>query len=487
MKATDALSSLHDANIAYLEQALREAQAEITALKQARDQESRERRRIEHDLKTSQQRLQLVMDTLPESIFWKDQDLVYLGCNQNFVQDAGLNSPHDIVGKTDFDLPWKREEAEFYRTCDRRVMQSNQAEMGIIEPQLKGDGQQTWLETNKAPLHNVQGDIIGILGTYQDITARQQAEMALQELNETLSQQTVELTSTLEQLQQSQLQLIQQEKMSALGNLVAGIAHEINNPVGFLSGNLQPAQAYIQDLFGLLDLYQAALPSPGEVIEDEIDAINLAYLREDLPQVLRSMREGIKRIGSISTSLRTFSRADTEHRIPFKLHEGLDSTLLILEHRLKADEHRPAIQVSTHYREMPAIECFPGQLNQVFMNLLANAIDALEESNRGQSFDDIQAQPNHITVTAELSACQQWAVVKVRDNGVGMTAETQAKIFENLFTTKGVGQGTGLGLAIARQIVVEKHQGTLEVHSTLGQGSEFVMQIPAIAPELIES
>ncbi|MEL6399954.1 MAG: ATP-binding protein [Cyanobacteria bacterium J06626_4] len=482
MKATDALSSLHDAAIAHLEQALSEAQAEITALKQARDQESRERRRIEHDLKTSQQRLQLVMDTLPESIFWKDQDLVYLGCNQNFVQDAGLNSPYDIVGKTDFDLPWKREEAEFYRTCDRRVMQSNQAEMGIIEPQLNGDGQQTWLETNKAPLHNIQGDVIGILGTYQDITARQQAEMALQELNETLSQQTVELTSTLEQLQQSQLQLIQQEKMSALGNLVAGIAHEINNPVGFLSGNLQPAQAYIQDLFGLLDLYQAALPSPGEAIEDEIDAIDLAYLREDLPQVLRSMHEGIKRIGSISTSLRTFSRADTEHRILFKLDEGLDSTLLILEHRLKADEHRPAIQVSTHYREMPAIECFPGQLNQVFMNLLANAIDALEESNRGKSFADIQAQPNHITVTAELSTCQQWAVVKVRDNGVGMTAETQSKIFENLFTTKGVGQGTGLGLAIARQIVVEKHQGTLEVHSTLGQGSEFVLKIPAIAP-----
>ena len=309
----------------------------------------------------------------------------------------------------------------------------------------------------------------------------------LQQEKEKAEHRSQVLETTLKELQQAQSQLIQTEKMSSLGQMIAGIAHEINNPVGFLAGNLQPAQAYIQDLFGLLDLYQAALPSPGEAIEDEIDAINLAYLREDLPQVLRSMREGIKRIGSISTSLRTFSRADTEHRIPFKLHEGLDSTLLILEHRLKADEHRPAIQVSTHYCEMPAIECFPGQLNQVFMNLLANAIDALEESNRGKSFDDIQAQPNHITVIAELSACQQWAVVKVQDNGVGMTAETQAKIFENLFTTKGVGQGTGLGLAIARQIVVEKHQGTLEVHSTLGQGSEFVLQIPAIAPELIES
>ncbi|MEM1290812.1 MAG: PAS domain-containing protein [Cyanobacteria bacterium P01_H01_bin.162] len=151
MKATDESSSLHDAAIAHLEQALSEAQAEITALKQARDQESRERRRIEHDLKTSQRRLQLVMDTLPESIFWKDQDLVYLGCNQNFVQDAELNSPQDIVGKTDFDLPWKREEAEFFRTCDRRVMQSNQAEMGIIEPQLNATVSKPGSKRTKPP------------------------------------------------------------------------------------------------------------------------------------------------------------------------------------------------------------------------------------------------------------------------------------------------------------------------------------------------
>lgn len=464
--------------VAHLEHELNQARAEIETLKQAQAQEKKQREQVELALRASQQMLQLVMDTLPEAIFWKDPNSVYLGCNRNFADDAGLHSPEEIVGKTDFDMPWKREETEFYRACDRRVMLADHAELGIIESQLNNEGKQTWLETNKAPLHDVHGRVIGILGTYQDITERKQAELALQELNQKLESQTVELAAALDQLRQSQLHLIQREKMSALGNLVAGVAHEINNPVAFLSGNLQPAQDYVRDLFGLLDLYQKIFPNPGQEIEDEIEAIDLSYLREDLPKTLHSMREGIKRIGSISTSLRTFSRADTEAIVPFNLHEGLDSTLLILKHRLKANEHRPAIEVSTNYYEMPSIKCFPGQLNQVFMNLLANAIDALDESNQGKSFSEIQLQPNRITVITELSSCQQWAIVRIQDNGIGMTEATKQKIFENLFTTKGVGEGTGLGLAITRQIIVEKHRGMIEVNSILGQGTEFILKIP---------
>jgi PAS domain S-box-containing protein len=467
--------------IAHLEKELIQSNAEIQILKQAETQERIQREQVERDLMASQQLLQLVMDTLPEAIFWKDRNSVYLGCNRNFAEDAGLSSPEKIVGRTDFEMPWKREEAEFYRECDRQVMITNIPELGIIEPQLNSEGTQTWLETNKAPLHNVQGQVIGILGTYQDITKRKEAEIALQVLNQKLKLQTAELGSTLEQLQQSQLQLIQREKMSALGNMVAGVAHEINNPVGFLSGNLDPAQDYVQDLFELLDLYEQRFPQPGSDITEKIEVIDLAFLREDMPKVLRSMREGIKRIGNISTSLRTFSRADTEHRVPFHLHEGLESTLLILKHRLKANEHRPAIEILENYSEMPAIRCFPGQLNQVFMNLLANAIDALDESNQGKSFDEIQVQPNFIMVTTELSVDQQWAVIKIKDNGIGMTEATQHKMFENLFTTKGVGKGTGLGLAIARQIIVEKHNGMIEVHSVFGQGTEFVIKIPVEA------
>ncbi len=465
--------------IAQLKQALRQAQAEIQTIKQAHQQEIVCRKQVESDLKASRQLLQLVMDTLPEAIFWKDRNSVYLGCNQNFANDAGVGSPKNIVGKTDYDLPWKKEEADFFRECDRRVMLANYAELGIVEPQLQDDGKQAWLETNKAPLHDINGKVIGILGTYQDITERKQADLALQELNQKLQLQTSELTAALEQLQQSQLQLIQREKLSALGNLIAGVAHEINNPVGFLAGNLEPAQDYVRDLFDLLNLYQKVLPNPGQEIAEQIKTIDLEFLREDLPKLLYSMHEGVKRIKNISTSLRTFSRSDTECRVPCNLTEGLESTLLILKHRLKANEQRPAIEVIKNYQEMPLIQCFPGQLNQVFMNLLANAIDALEESSQGKHFAELKANPNQIVVTTQLSDCQKWAVITIQDNGTGMTEEVKQKIFENLFTTKGIGKGTGLGLTIARQIVEEKHGGKIVVNSSLGEGTEFLIQLPA--------
>ena len=188
------------------------------------------------------------------------------------------------------------------------------------------------------------------------------------------------------------------------------------------------------------------------------------------------MQEAVDRINTISISLRTFSRSDCDRPIPCNIHDGIDSTILILKHRLKANECRPSIQVITDYGDLPQVECFVGQLNQVFMNLLANAIDALEESNTGRSFAQIKAKPNQITVKTQLSQSQ--AVIRIQDNGIGMTDAVKQKIFEHLFTSKGVGQGTGLGLTIAHQIVVQKHSGTLEANSTLGEGTEFVISIP---------
>ena len=189
------------------------------------------------------------------------------------------------------------------------------------------------------------------------------------------------------------------------------------------------------------------------------------------------MKVGCDRIRGISTSLRTFSRADKDYKVPFNIHEGIDSTILILKHRLKANEHRPAIEVVTDYGNLPQIECFPGQLNQVFMNLLANAIDALEESSQGRSFEEIEANPNCITVRIGLEG-DRHIMITIADNGAGMTAEVKQRIFDHLFTTKAVGKGTGLGLAIAKSIVEETHGGKLSCYSAVGEGTEFAIEMP---------
>ncbi|OKH54583.1 serine/threonine protein kinase [Calothrix sp. HK-06] len=286
------------------------------------------------------------------------------------------------------------------------------------------------------------------------------------------------LESSIESLKQAQLQLVQSEKMTALGNLVAGIGHEINNPINFLIGNLKPAHDYVQDLLSLINLYQNHYPNPVTEIVKEFRAIDFEYIQEDLPKVIASMQQAVDRIYEISISLRTFSRADTRKKILFNIHEGLDSTLMLLKHRLKASESHPEIQVVKNYADLPQINGFPGQLNQVFMNLLANAIDALEESNAGRTFNEIMQSPNLITVSTSLNNNKSHVVITIRDNGTGMTLETKAKIFDHLFTTKGVGKGTGLGLTIVRQIVVEKHGGTIEVNSTIGEGTAFVISIP---------
>jgi len=286
-----------------------------------------------------------------------------------------------------------------------------------------------------------------------------------------------ELERSIKDLQQAQLQLVQSEKMSALGNLVAGVAHEINNPVGFINGNIEEATTTIKDVIDHLKLYQEKLPNPGDEIEQDAEDIDLEYALEDLPKMLSSMKVGCDRIRGISTSLRTFSRADKDYKVPFNIHEGIESTILILKHRLKANEHRPAIEVVTDYGNLPKIECFPGQLNQVFMNLLANAIDALEESNQGRSFEALKANPHSITVRTSQSD-DRHIKIQIADNGAGMTEAVKQQIFDHLFTTKAVGKGTGLGLAIARQIVVETHGGTINVNSTLGGGSEFEIVLP---------
>ncbi|MEH1785864.1 MAG: response regulator [Nostoc sp.] len=422
-------------------------------------------------LKQTQQLMRLVFDTIPHLVGWKDINSVYLGCNQSFADALNLSSPDEIVGKTDYDLQTSKEESDWFVMCDRRIMESGRAEFHIIEQSRGADGQQVWLDTSKMPLRDAKGNVFGILLVTEDITKRQLAQ-------EELKQQKQNLEEALVELQGTQVQLIQSEKMSALGNLVAGVAHEINNPVGFLGGNIQPALDYIKDIFGLIDLYQQEYSTPSGIIQDEIEAIDLNYIREDLPKLVSSMREGVKRIRDISTSLRTFSRADSDRPIACNIHDGIDSTILILKHRLKASETRPEIQVIKEYGQLPLVECFAGQLNQVFMNILANAIDALEESNTGRGFEEIKINPNCITIITQVSDNKQEIIVSIKDNGKGMNAQIKSKVFDHLFTTKAVGKGTGLGLAIARQIVEEIHGGKLSFNSVLGEGTEFFIKIP---------
>ncbi|MEH2369353.1 trifunctional serine/threonine-protein kinase/ATP-binding protein/sensor histidine kinase [Nostoc sp.] len=279
-----------------------------------------------------------------------------------------------------------------------------------------------------------------------------------------------------QELQNAQLQMVQSEKMSALGNLVAGVAHEMNNPLGFIAASLKQAKPTIADIVEHLKLYQSSLPNKNDEIIDHAEEIDLDYSLSDLPKMIDSMSMACDRLKNISTSLRTFSRADRDYKVPFNIHQGIDSTILILKHRLKANEQRPAIEVITNYGDLPQLECFPGQLNQVFMNLLANAIDALDESNQGRSFEENKAHPNCITITTSVE--NNLVKIAIADNGKGMTEEVKSKIFDHLFTTKAVGKGTGLGLAIARQIVESTHGGKLSFNSVMGLSTEFIIEIP---------
>ena len=435
-----------------------------------------QRKQAEEELKASEQRL---------SFLFRQTSLAVLEWDLNFKVTAWNPAAEKIFGYTAKEAIGHHAAELIVPASARKVVDQVLNELLIdtrgrynVNENITKDGKTIICEWFNTPLVGEAGKIVGVGSLTLDITERKQAEAALRQAKE-------EAEVALKTLQQTQAQLIQAEKMSGLGQLVAGVAHEINNPVNFIYGNLSHTADYTHNLLKLIQLYQQTYPTNTQ-IQEKIEEFELDYISEDLPKILTSMKVGADRIRQIVLSLRNFSRLDEAEMKPVDIHEGIDSTLMILQNRLKANLDRPAIEIVKEYGDLPLVECYAGQLNQVFMNILANAIDALENYDNQRSPKDIQKNPSRITIRTKLVTNEtgpgysKKVVIQVQDNGSGMTETVIQQVFNPFFTTKPTGKGTGLGLSISYQIVVDKHGGFLQCFSQPHQGTEFRIEIPVL-------
>jgi PAS domain S-box-containing protein len=389
-----------------------------------------ELRSIYEDTRRSQQLLLGIINATLDWIFVKDTQFRFVLVNESFAQHFGMPAD-DIIGKTIFELESSFEEPsvdpkehfEMVRLEDETVLKGEP----IHNPSdyVTDSHNITYVfDTQKSPLYNDQNEIIGILGVSRDVTERHLSQEAIEQSEVELRQKANELKLTLDQLKKTQAQIIQSEKMSSLGQMVAGVAHEINNPVNFISGNVKHAETYIADLIQIIRLYQSEYPEPTEIIKEEIEAVELDFIIEDIPKLLSSMTLGSERIKEIVKSLRNFSRLDESEMKSVDIHTGLDSTLMILQSRIKGKQDHTEIQIVKQYGDLPLIECYPGQLNQVFMNILSNAIDALNEYSADKSPEELAERPNQITITTQqlvsIPNTQDWILIRIHDNGAGI-------------------------------------------------------------------
>ncbi len=432
----------------------------------------RDRKLAETALAESEAQNRAILQAIPDIMMRFNRAGVCLSYS-NPMQSSGMLSGRDPTGRNivDYLPPEIHQLRSHYMTIALETRQTQIYEQEVI---IAGRVQQE--EVRIIPIEGMEEVLVMI----RDINEQQAALRERKQAENLLKERTAELEATLQRLQNTQVQLIQSEKMSSLGQLVAGIAHEINNPVSFIYGNTQHATNYVNDLIELVHLYQENYPEPPLVISEYMEEINLEYLVSDFSKLLESIENGAIRIRDIIKSLRMFSRLDESACKTIDIHENIDSTLMILQGRFNGRDGKPEIQLVKNYGDLPRIQCYSGLLNQVFVNLLMNATDAIEQYRDGLDTPQLSEYRGMITITTSLTATNQ-TIISIHDNGCGMNAQIQEKIFNPFFTTKPIGQGTGMGLAISYQIITENHHGEISLSSELGKGTEITLTLPRLS------
>jgi PAS domain S-box-containing protein len=438
-----------------------------------------ERKRAESAIAESEARFRSFVENANDLIFACSVTGIFTYISPKLTEISGF-LPSELLGKSfaDYIHP---EDLQTAQASVERLLETGERQTEVEFRSQRKDGTWYWSLCNSAAIKSASGTIISILGIARDISDRKADEEALRRSEAQLRQQAIDLESTLQDLQRTQAQLIHSEKMSSLGQLVAGIAHEINNPISFIYGNISHARTYFEDIRALIELYHKHYSEPHSEIKDFIEDIDLDFLFDDLFGLFNSMRTGAERIREIVLSLRTFSRLDEADLKPVDIHDGIDSTLTILQNRLNRSYQGHKIKVTKYYSDLPHIECFAGSLNQVFLQIITNAIDALETALQDEQWSANrwlagQQLPEIELYTEQINSEQ--IRIRIIDNGVGISEAVQARMFDPFFTTKPIGKGTGMGLATSYQIVTQQHNGQLKCRSTPSRGAEFTIELP---------